>query len=52
MDNRYDPARHEHPAQVCVALLLIALLLPVTLARHALARGRALNVEPTTAIAE
>ncbi len=41
MDNTYRPSRHEHPAQVIVALALIAALLPATLARYALARLRA-----------
>ncbi len=41
MNNGANSVRHEHPAQVIVALLLIAALLPVTLAQRALARGLA-----------
>ncbi len=38
MDNNHPRARQPHPVEVLVALALIAALLPVTLARRALAR--------------
>lgn len=38
MDNNHPRARQPHPAELSVALVLIAALLPVTLAWRALAR--------------
>jgi hypothetical protein len=39
MGHNHTPARQPHPAEIVVALVLIVALLPVTLARRALARG-------------
>jgi len=38
MGHSHIPAHQPHPAEVVVALVLIAALLPATLARRALAR--------------
>jgi len=38
MGHSHTPAHQPHPAELIVALVLIAALLPVTLARRALAR--------------
>ena len=50
MGHNHTPARQPHPAEIVVALVLIVALLPVTLARRALARWKPGYSEPPTAI--